>query len=485
MPQHHRQFMIGPEPMKVHPDWQVETVNGCGILSYCPKLSVRKIISRGGAEYVLIGMAVQSDASRPAPVEELKDLQAGVADLTDSWAGRWILIADGVLQTDAAGMMGCMYSVMGGATCVSSSTTLLRTPQTPVFDDRILEHGVGLEWYIAPFSRYEGIRRLLPSQQLDLKTGRICAKRLFKPVQLTYEQALRRVENTLVTTVAALAKTSQSLWLPLTAGFDSRLLLAAVLRAGVKLRCYTQAYTGISHGDLTLPPKLARLAGFDHVLIQPGKFDHSKEAAFALHTGEQTADRDKEFLCRGQWDYFGETDLIIRGGGIEIGCPRASRYHFSASEDAPCSVPPVDQIMAEHDQTPSMPLVCALEEWRRWTEATRHHELDWRDRFYIEQRLGAWASSIEQALDLSPCTRVPVSSCARYMSSMLQVPDHIRRDSAHQVELIRRMAPELLAYPFNPKEPFSRRIPRAIRRRKQLLMRAISSRRPGNLALPT
>ncbi len=356
---------------------------------------------------------------------------------------------------------------------VASSAALLRTPQTPIFDDRVLAHDVGVEWYVAPLTRYEGIRRLLPSQQLDLKTGKIIAKRLFRSVQLTCEQALVQVEDTLVTAITALGKTSRPLWLPLTSGFDSRLLLAAVLRAGVKVRCYTQWYADMSRGDLTLPPELARLAGFEHVLIKPGKYDRGTEAIFGLHTSEQSADRDKEFICRGQWDQFRENDIILRGCGIEIGCPRASRFHFTASRESPWKVPPVNQILTEYRQEATGPLAHAFQEWRAWTEVTEHTEIDWRDRFYIEQRLGTWASSIEQALDLSPCTRVLLSSCGRYMSSVLQIPEHLRQDSAHQVELIRRMAPHLLAYPFNPKTPLIHRTPRAMRKRSRSLLRAI------------
>ncbi|MBZ5672466.1 MAG: hypothetical protein LAO04_22425, partial [Acidobacteriia bacterium] len=269
------------------------------------------------------------------------------------------------------------------------------------------------------------------------------------------------------------------LWLPLTAGFDSRLLLAAVLRADVRVRCYTQWYADMSYGDLTLPPKMAELAGYKHVLIKPRKHDGRKEFTFAAHTAEQSADRDKYFICHGQWDQFSETDVILRGGGIEIGCPRASRYHFTASRENPWRVPPVEQILREHGQASTGPLVHALQEWRAWTEETPHPEIDWRDRFYIEQRLGAWASSIEQALDLSPCTRVSLSNCGQYMSSMLQIPDHIRQESAHEVELIRRMAPGLLAYPFNPRDPFIRRIPKAIRRRSRPLWQAISANQLG------
>jgi hypothetical protein len=490
MRQHQRQFIIGPEPLKVYPDWQFEKVQGGGILSHCPKLPVQTVVSRDGSEYILIGLAVQTDASRPSPVEELAKSPACAADLTFSWAGRWALVANGTLQTDATGMLGCLYTGNGtGQPKVSSSAALLRTPQTEAFDDRVLGHGVGVEWYVAPFTRYKGIRRLLPSQQLDLKTGKIIAKRLFRPVQLTYEQALEQVADTLVTAITSLGKTSESLWLPLTAGFDSRLLLAATLRAGVKVRCYTQWYRNMSHADLTLPPRLAALAGFEHVLLKPGKYDRSTEAIFAAHTSEQSADRDKEFICLGQWDHFHETDIILRGTGIEIGCPRASRFHFSVSRESPWKVPAVNQVLVEYTHNAigaTGPLGYALQEWRAWTEITEHPEIDWRDRFYIEQRLGTWASSTEQALDLSPCTRVPLASCGRYMSGILQIPETIRNESAHQVELIRRMAPGLLAYPFNPKDPLICRIPRALRRRSRSLMQSIFSalRTPDRRVLP-
>jgi hypothetical protein len=317
-------------------------------------------------------------------------------------------------------------------------------------------------------------RRLLPSQQLDLKTGKLSAKRLFKQVELTCEQALEQIEETLVTAIAALAKTSQSLWLPLTAGFDSRLILAAAVRAGVKLRCYTFWYADITLADRTFPPKLANIAGFEHVLIKPGKHDGRKMSIFAEHTSDGWADRDTDFLSRGQWDQFNETDLILRGAGIEVGCPRAARFHFAAPLKNAWEVPTVEEILKSYSQAPTRPLVQALQEWRAWTDQTPHPEVDWRDRFYIEQRVGTWASSNEQAVDLSPCTRVFLSACGRYMSSALQTPEHIRQVSSHQVELIRRMAPSLLAYPFNPRDPLIRRIPRAIRWHSRPLWRAIS-----------
>lgn len=70
--QHQLQFIISTAPVKVHPDWQVESVPGGGFLSHCPKLPVQKVVSRGGSEYLLIGVAIQTDPSRPSPIEEVR-----------------------------------------------------------------------------------------------------------------------------------------------------------------------------------------------------------------------------------------------------------------------------------------------------------------------------------------------------------------------------------------------------------------------------
>jgi hypothetical protein len=470
---HQRQFIICPTPWKVSPDWQVVTVKGVGYLSHCPLLPVQRVLAKDECEYILIGIAVQTDPSRPSPLKELQNPLERVEDLTQSWAGRWALIANGTLMTDTISSLGCYYSFQRGHTEVSSSVALLRSAETAIFDDRKLELGVGVEWYVAPLTRFVGIRRLLASQQLELNTGEISPKRLFRTVELTNEQALEQVEQSLVTATANVAKTSSSVWLPLTAGFDSRLLLAAAFRAGIKVQCYTFWYRDMTHADLTLPPNLAARAGCKHALIRPGKCEDWKERVFAAHTSDGWADHDGDFLCRGQWEHFGSHDIILRGAGMEVGCPRA-RFHFSAPEGDPWRVPPAGQILAERGQTPTPALVQAFEEWRAWTEATPHPEMDWRDRFYVEQRLGTWASSNEQAVDLAPGHRVFLSNSGTYMSSVLQMPESIRCGSTHQVELIRRMAPSLLDYPFNPRDPLPRRIPKSIRRRVRSVWRAFA-----------
>jgi hypothetical protein len=102
MHDHTRQFVIGPKPVTACSDWKSETVRGVGFLSHCPKLPVCKVAAQDGSESILIGIAVQTDPSRPSPIEELKNPPANVAELTHNWAGRFARIANGFLLTDTA-----------------------------------------------------------------------------------------------------------------------------------------------------------------------------------------------------------------------------------------------------------------------------------------------------------------------------------------------------------------------------------------------
>jgi hypothetical protein len=78
--------------------------------------------------------------------------------------------------------------------------------------------------------------------------------------------------------------------------------------------------------------------------------------------------------------------------------------------------------------------------------------LDWRDRFFIEQRQAGWLSAKEQVYDLADLERFPILNSARLYSILLSVREDERLDSKLQAALIQQVAPELCHYPFNPKD---------------------------------
>ena len=63
--------------------------------------------------------------------------------------------------------------------------------------------------------------------------------------------------------------------------------------------------------------------------------------------------------------------------------------------------------------------------------------------------------SIEQSLDLIDSDRFYAANSHSFYALVLQIPEEIRllEGPRHQHELIRRMAPELLRFPFNPPDP--------------------------------
>jgi hypothetical protein len=91
-----------------------------------------------------------------------------------------------------------------------------------------------------------------------------------------------------------------------------------------------------------------------------------------------------------------------------------------------------------------------IAEWIDWISRTPVPGLDWRDRLYLEQRIGGWVSSIEQALDLTPYERAYIANSHAYMTTALSLPEDTRRSAGHHIALIHRMAPDLLDFPFNP-----------------------------------
>jgi hypothetical protein len=85
----------------------------------------------------------------------------------------------------------------------------------------------------------------------------------------------------------------------------------------------------------------------------------------------------------------------------------------------------------------------AFEEWLDWVAATPF-EFDPRDRLYLEQRIGAWGSSNEQALSATQRRRINPMNADYMYARMNLIPDPMKRSSAWQKDIIETLAPQLL-----------------------------------------
>ncbi len=401
---HARQFVIGPEPLE-------------------PLASVR-----------LGDVWLSRDTALPWEGEHL-----GVAlgDDPDRSPGRFVRFDGERIELDACGTLGCFYRRTEGRIWASSSLPLLRSISPGLEPPQArLEWNGPLETVPPPLSGVEGISRLLPSQALNVVTGAVERRPLVVGAPRAYDESLDEIEEIVRSAVRA-AGDGGSVWLPLTAGGDSRLILAACVAERVPVVTYTMRSSRIDEWDLRLPPRIAAAAGVEHRLIEPEPFNADVAAAFAEHTDGLTVDMDSEFVPRGQWERV-PRDAIVLGGNVwEVG-----RCYY-------------------HSHQPDVP-----DEWLSWpTEPS----VDWRDRLYIEQRIGGWLASFEEGVDFTEHTRVHVANSRRLVSLLLGLPEHLRRDGIHQRELTRRMAPRLAAFPVNRPSSVRLRAQRRLERELELV----------------
>jgi hypothetical protein len=450
---HRRQFVLGPRPVLSERGWTALRLEDAGVLSRCPELPLARTRDAEGVEWCLVGLAVQTDPSRPDPTEELRAAgTSAVPALTRSWAGRWLLIGGNRIYPDASALRACFFCQSLEGSWASSSAALLAELMDDKgdLDPRPLGWGKGIEWYPLPGSRFGSVRRLLPSQTLELATGEPHPWSFLSPPDpgLSYARTLDLLQARLLTAIARLPSYAR-LWLPITSGFDSRLLLGLALTLGLRFRTFTHERPHLSIGDRLVPAQLARMAGVSHRFVRPGQYSAAAEAEYDAHTARQSVDADRGYYAQRQWAFVRPKDIVIHGGCFEVGrC-----YYYDRLPGAPPGeLPSAAEIATWMGEPADSSAAAGLDRWL--THVARHplNWLDWRDRFYIEQRLAGWLSSLEQSLDLIDAQRFHPANAAETFSLLLAIPRPQRETGEHQRELIRRLTPSLLRLPINPPE---------------------------------
>jgi hypothetical protein len=459
---HRRQFVIGPDPI-LREGWGVKRVGDSMYLSHCDTLPVTEVRRAGGACSLILGLPVQTHPRMHSPAEEASRATGNIESTYDSWAGRWIILSPDELHGDVSGLLGCYYTFMNGSLLISSSVALL-SEITNDNDGRPRSSklsGNGMSWYPPPISGHPRVRKLLPSQVLRLPSGEIRPRQLFpdERLQLPEAEALNIIQTSLETGLRWLASNDFAIWIALSAGYDSRLLLAAAIHAGVPVKTYTMrkenrwsdrtAKTSlVSRADMVLPPRIARSAQVPHRWIDAGSLSEERLLAFDEHTYGQTVENDRVYYARGQWDWASENDVMLLGQVMEVG----SCYYHGKLDDAE-GTPKQESIFRWFRLDGGSVLGRGIDEYVTWEShysRVFQEQVDWRDKFYLEQRVSGWASALQQGLDLVQGERVHLINSQRLICAMLSLPAEARAGKRFVTTLVDRMAPDLNGIPYNP-----------------------------------
>jgi len=445
---HQKQFLLGPRPVQVGPNWKRVQVGDSLYLSYCAYLAVDRLISCDGEAYFLLGFAVSAvDSELAAGFSRLN--AADVEGATAFWAGKWALISKSACITDASGCLGIYYRRFDGEVWLASSPAILGkhlpgATEAPLIGWEV-KHGVGIDWIPAPLSTRRGVYKLLPQRRINPLSGKITPQSPipeFGPGMAEFLTTIMRRWSE-----SALPRKEISL----TAGLDTRTVLAAAVRAGIKVPTYTVVNAHTPWADRTLPPKIANKVGLVHRVktrSPDSRPDEARRWAVARENADQIFIHPLwKHLVEGQLDPLDAAGTRANGNVFELG--RCYYWNKFLQAEPPDSRAILSAFFTRCPE-PTEIWKDALDLWLSSLSDPVPVNMDWRDRFYHEQRLGSWYSTIQRAADLTRRTIFPPANSLWFICLMLQVPVHERKGGLRQLRLIDEMCPILAALPINP-----------------------------------
>ena len=409
-------------------------------------LKVTQCEAADGKTLLLLGHAYCMDRAGKS-VEE--DMAAFCGDdlvaLTQHWTGRFVLMTESMLLTDATGLMSAFYRCDGDGYCVSSSLAVI-ADVLGLSSERSVPN-TGLTWQLLPRTLIPTVRALLCTQRLDFAERALTVEPIMwmqDGCSLSTEEKCRTVAKLLENGVRNMAQYSgREIMLALTGGKDSRLTMAALLRAKVPFSAYTAEHDTISGSDKTVPPQLCKMFDVPHRVIGKGKTDAARVADYRLFTAQNANGADAIFYARGQYEPLGEA-LVLRSGLYEAG-QTFGRSIAGGTEKtfAEGLRTYYSEIRANAEQNH------ALDEWLVTVRDNPDGFADIRDRFYVEQRVGGWVAAIEQSLDMNEFVSIQIANCPALLSILLSCNEEERKTLALMYETMRVLEPQVLEIPVN------------------------------------
>jgi hypothetical protein len=462
-----RQFFLGQMEQFRPAGWTLQRLDARRCLVVHPDLALTHV-RRGEIACTLLGFLldpVRPQASDQDIVQDLLDrhdtLDALVA-ATSPLGGRWVLVLQDGERTlichDATALRQVSYAETAdqGTVCASHPGLLahvLGLQPDPATLDYLRSRGESdFEVYWLPGERtlYREVRALLPNHTLDLQTGR--ATRHWPGAEVLQPLPVREAATGCLATLRGLldaARRRAPLAVSMTAGWDSRLVLALSQPARDQIYCFTLTYPHLSLAsrDVAVPARLLRQLGLQHHLIAyPTAIDAEFKDLFRQSTPSGSAAYCAD--AQAMHAQYPQGHLCLTGDVAEI-----VKCHYRLPGVPDDAVTP--QQLAEVCHLEPHPLVLeALAAWRAGVPANSPIPL--LDLFCWEQMAGRWQAQIRAEYDIAQESFAPLN-CRDLLLTMLAVDEAERQGPAYPFfrTLIEQLWPEALNVPINPPETTS------------------------------
>jgi hypothetical protein len=404
--------------------------------------------------------------------------QVGSAQVAQELSGFFTLLSgDGqsgttFVVTDLIGSRHAFYREFSWGVALASSSLLLASLETAALDplgcEEFLRTGIVYE----DRSFYRDVRKLAPASVYQVANGKLDAPQRYwhikqlMPEALKGAQAVEAFSTSITGAARQVGQTFPRLISDLTGGYDSRVLTAALLTAGVPFE--TTVSGPPTAPDVVIAHGLASITGQPHhpVEVNPKITFAQVQQALALTDGE--ADiveyaRNVMSIHRGTAQQY---DISLNGSFGEVA--RGYWWELLLPHTGACA--PLDArkvAAARYVVDPGSPQLFAapVDLIRHFAEVIERANVglqDWpntaqMDHAYLQLRMQRWQGRMATSTDqirpcLSPLMFRPV------LETMLQTEQRLRQRSLLVRHVLKRLQPKLAAYPLEhgyPAEPFS------------------------------
>lgn len=455
-----RQFIIMNQPYEAI-DFNYLRLS-CGlVLSYHKDLKVTE-----SGEYTLIGHAF-SCTKDDVEINE---------KFMETWAGRWVLITHNAIFTDACGTLGLFY-VDSKTTIISSSLNLIKqvfpTHWTANYEIRYNDGLPYMDYYPIPSTPYYGIKKLLPTQYYSLSKGVLDYHEEWykKYSDLNIETLYQNFKDKLINVFVNIKKEYDgNIWIPLTAGVDSRTNIAIAKKTGMIFGAYTAQRNNVDAWDFKAPAKICKKLSIPHFYMDDRFSDNLKRKSdYEEHCGGiVTVGTDKDQYIKGNDVPNAEKAIILWGTAWEV----YGRNFWGTFElgDSPDSRFEAWNQYSHGAITKSNVHEESLRYWFNYIDKHPMTYMDWRQRMYYEQRIGSWLSGAYQAIDLFDSVRISPVNCYDIFGILMNLVDKTfakdsRSTKCYQERLIDEFVPELRFIPYEKQPSIVKRIYKKIKKK--------------------
>jgi Asparagine synthase len=269
----------------------------------------------------------------------------------------------------------------------------------------------------------------------------------------------REVAEALVAAVAPLRDAGEPVELSLTGGKDSRLIAAALVKAGVPVVAKTHGFD--DHPDVVVAAEIARRLGIEHMVRTPaapgqrvdvlGRIRATVLVADGMLSAFENVGRPDPAASRAL-TAGGHGGELLRGGYAETaGRPAAAgglRRVLSPARRAARSAELLRRLTTKHlgliRRGPATAYVASL---APWTASLARHPLQALDDFYLVNRAGRWSAAARQAYLLRERLAQPLFD-DRVVLAARAVPLAERVSGALSAAVLAELSPALADVPL-------------------------------------